>query len=93
MAQRFFVTILAPSKSALIKLQQYDFDLFQPTAKVNERKQFVIEGLLTLDQVGQLVEDGYRVLVEEEASKRSRARRETVEFEEWLKDMLKDMEE
>jgi hypothetical protein len=87
MANRFFVKVFAPSRRSLGQLQKFDLDLFQPTARVNERQEFTIEGLLTLEQIGQLVESGYRVLVEEEASKRSRAAQETVEFETWIKQM------
>jgi len=87
MARIFFVTIVAPSRRTLAKLQEYDFDLFQSTSKLNERKEFTIEGLLTLEEVGRLVEDGYRVVVEEESSKRSRAQSETIQFEDWIKGM------
>jgi hypothetical protein len=87
MERKFFVTIIAPDKRVLLKLQEYDLDIFQATSRVNERKQFIVEGLLTLEDVGRLVEDGYQVLVEEESSKRARAAREIVQFEEWIKEM------
>ena len=87
MVNRYFVTIIAPDRRTLSRLQEYDFDLFQPTSKTNERKEFTIEGLLTLEQVGRLVEDEYRVIVEEESSKRARAKSGGIEFEEWIKGM------
>ncbi|MCI0428385.1 MAG: hypothetical protein L0Z46_10255 [Nitrospiraceae bacterium] len=87
MAQRFFVTVIAPNQRALVGLGKYDFDFFQPTARATEDQQFMIEGLLTLEEIGHLVEDGYRVLVEEESSKRARARQEVAEFPDWLKGM------
>ena len=87
MPQRFFVTVESSNRRALLELSKYGFDLFQATAKAIEEKQFMIEGLLTLEEIGRLVEDGYRVLVEEEASKRARARKEVVEFQDWLKGM------
>lgn len=89
MAQRFFVTVQAPTRRALLELAKYDLDLFQPTVKVTQENRFTIEGLLTLDEVGRLVEDGYQVLVEEEASKRARARSETIEFQDWIKGMVR----
>ena len=87
MVHRFFVAILAQGRQNLSKLHEYDFDLFQSTSKINEQKECTIEGLLTLEQIGMLVEHGYRVLVEEESSKRARARSGGIEFEEWIKGM------
>jgi hypothetical protein len=83
MADRFFVKVLASGKRQLQELQSFDLDLFPPTARAGE-KEATIEGLLTLEQVERLVKSGYRVLVEEEASKRARAR-DVVELEEWLR--------
>jgi carboxypeptidase T len=85
MAKRFFVTVIAQSKIALSSLHRSGLDLFQSTAQINEQKEFVIEGLLTLDEVGKLVESGYKVLVKEESSKQARARTEAIGFEDWKK--------
>ena len=87
MARKYFATVIAPSKRALLDLQKYDVDLFQPTSRINDRKEFVIEGLLTLEDVAKLLDGGYQVLVQEESSKRARAHRETVEFSKWIKQM------
>lgn len=97
MPQRFFVTVIAPSLRALKNLRQFELDLFLPTTKagapmLNARKaggqaQHTIEGLLTLEEVGKLVEHGYQVLVEDEMSKRARAHREVIEFSDWIKGM------
>jgi hypothetical protein len=87
MTKRFFVTVIAPDNPTLIRLQEFDFDLFRPTARVNERKEFTIEGLLTLEQIGRLVEAGYRVVVEDESSKRERAKSGGIELEAWMKGM------
>lgn len=84
MSPRFFVRVHASTKRALLKLQEYDLDLFQPTARAAGENQFQIEGLLTLEQVGRLVLDGYSVLVEEEASKRAHGR-QAIDFQEWIK--------
>jgi hypothetical protein len=85
--KRFFVTILAPDRAAFLRLDQYDFDLIHGTARMRNRAEPTIEALLTLEQVGRLVEDGYRVVVEEKASKRARARTQRVDFAQWLKGM------
>lgn len=87
MARKYFATVIASGKRALLDLQKHDLDLFQATSKINDRKEFVIEGLLTLDDVAKLVESGYQVLVKEESSKRARANREIVEFQQWIKQM------
>jgi hypothetical protein len=83
---KFFVRVIADSRPGLLKLQKHDLDLFQPTSRT-DGKEFTIEGLLTLEEIGRLVEDGYRVLVEDAASKRARAH-QTVEFTEFLKTMV-----
>ena len=87
MVRRFFVTVLAPSKHALVNLNEYNVDLFHPTAKVTERNEFAIEGLLNLEEIGRLVEEGYRVIVNEESSKKARARTEVAEFQQWIRGM------
>ena len=87
MVRRFFVTVLAPSKHALVSLKEYNLDLFQVTAKVTEQNEFAIDGLLNLEEIGRLVEEGYRVLVNEESSKRARARTEVAEFQQWIRGM------
>jgi hypothetical protein len=87
MADRFFVKVFAPTRAGLAQLQKFDLDLFQPTARADEREA-TIEGLLTMHDVEQLVRNGYRVLVEEEASKRARAR-DTIELGRWLEERRK----
>jgi hypothetical protein len=84
--RRYFVTVRAPSHRALLSLHEYGLDLFQPTAAQTREDEFTIEGLMTLDDVGRLVDDGYQVLVQDEMSKRVRAR-QTIDFDEWLKGM------
>jgi len=85
MATKFFVKVFAQSKSRLIGLQKFELDLFQPTSKMTDNE-FTIEGLLTLEQVGVIVENGYKVLVEETSSKRTRSTKETIEFSNWIQD-------
>ncbi len=85
MKRRFFVTIRARNRSDLVELQKYEFDLFQATAEL-DKEQTAIQGLLTLEQIERLVVDGYKVLVEEESSKRSRAH-EVTSLKQWLEAM------
>lgn len=88
MSDRYFVKVFASNKRQLLQLQKFDMDLFQATARLARDNEAVIEGLVTLAQVERLVKSGYRVLVEEESSKRSRAR-DVLELEQWLQQRRK----
>lgn len=82
---RFFVTIKAIEKPDFMKLREYDFDLFQPTAKFSEQyKGFIVDGLLSLEQVGRLVSDGYEVIVKKYAPQKGLPRSEIMTFHEWI---------
>ena len=64
-----------------------DIASYQESDKVEESNEFVIDGLLNLAEVGQLVDDGYQVLVKQNSEQQSRGNAEVVEFSEWLKGM------
>ncbi len=109
MDDKYFVTITAPNRQALLRLGSYELDLLHQTAVATERRvvrlaavkdktqavqyaatdhaqtelELSMDGLLTLEQVGRLVDDGYRVLVSESARSRSRGR-ELMEFQDWI---------
>ena len=87
MERRFFVTIVASSRRALLYLGEYDMDLFRQTSKLTEQQEFAIDGLLTLEEVGRLVEDGYTVTVREPAARKTLAQTQVVSFDEWLDGM------
>jgi hypothetical protein len=70
---RFFVTVIAPGEGELRQLQSHGLDLFQPTATVADDGRATIEGLVTLEDVGRLVHDGYTVVVEDPMEARARA--------------------
>ncbi len=86
MNKRYFATIIAQDRESFLRLHEYGLDLVHGSARTRDREQPVIEALLTMEEVARLVEDGYRVLVEEEASKRARAR-QIVGFDRWLEEM------
>ena len=86
MAERFFVTVLAPGPDELRKLQDRDLDLFQATARHIGPRQAAIEGLITLDDIAELVRGGYRVLVEDDEAERAVKPEEVAEFEQWLRE-------
>jgi hypothetical protein len=85
MVPKFFVKVIAPDKTSIVNLRKYKLDLFRSTATSTQEKKFTIDGLVTLDEVGRLVEDGYRVIVEEESSRRARSQIHAVGFKEWIK--------
>ncbi|HEY7081416.1 MAG TPA: M14 family metallopeptidase [Nitrososphaeraceae archaeon] len=93
MDTKFFVSIIAPTKLDLINLNKYEIDVFQSTAQINEQKKFSIDGLLTLEEVGRLVKDGYKVTVKDESSKHARARSEAVGFKQWMTGTEREMAE
>ena len=85
-AERFFVTVTAPSPERLRDLATKGLDLFMPTAQTRGNEG-VIEGLLTLEEVGELVKDGYRVSVDATMESRTAAARETTSLDAWLQAM------
>jgi hypothetical protein len=85
--RRFFVTIMAPDARRLREVFRFDLDLFEGGAEVPEHS---IQGLVTLDDVGRLVEAGFRVLVSD-ADKPKREHR-FVDFDEWRGDVIADLE-
>jgi hypothetical protein len=85
---RFFVTVFARDRAALRQLADFDLDLFQATARAGDGgEEPRIEGLLSLDEIGRLVEAGYRVAVEATESSRSRAAEQVVQAQDFLKSM------
>src|SRR5215203_3785628 len=93
MVTKYFVEVIASNKQQLINLQKFELDLFQPTAKSIDDKEFKIEGLITLDDINKLVENGYKVLVKKEAMKKTPAVEETTSFEAWSEITKKSHEE
>ena len=85
MVTRYFVQIEARSKQALIVLQKLELDLFQPTTKDKEdENKFTTEGLITLEDVGKLVEKEYKVLVKKPSLPETPATLETTSFRDWV---------
>jgi|GEM_PF-4510547 len=81
MADRFFVTISARDEQQFRRLLDYDLDLF---ASRQADEAYAVDGLIGLDEVQRLVEDGYQVLVaESEAPKVERGR--PARADEWLR--------
>ncbi|SRR5215204_1677540 len=84
---RFLISVKTLERSSLLKLREYDFDFFQPTAKFSEQeKKFTVDGFLSLDQIGRLVRDGYEVVVKKHYSKQGLPKSEIMSFREWTEE-------
>jgi hypothetical protein len=64
-----------------------ELNAFEMGDRVDESRQLSIEGALSLEDIGRLVDDGYVVVVRENAAVRTAPARETIGAEEWLKEM------
>jgi murein tripeptide amidase MpaA len=58
-------------------------DLFRGTTKKLDDNRFTVEGLLSLNEIGNLVDNGYEVHIKEESSKKFRAAAELTGFQNW----------
>ncbi len=93
--RKYFVQIEANNKRATRDLGQMNLDIFESSVaqlsqgveRKSDEKVFVVSGLLDIEEVEKLVLMGYRVTIEEEASKRARATDTVIDFERWLKEM------
>lgn len=84
MVTRYFVEVMATSKQQLINLHNFELDLFQPTAKTKDANEFSIEGLLTIEDVKRLVENGYKVLVKKKPEDKTPAVSQIASFHDWI---------
>jgi hypothetical protein len=85
--KRFFVRIEAPDDQRLRKLLGCGLDLFAARSDASGHR---IDGLITLDDVGKLVEAGYQVLVCE--TSRPRHKHRFIGAKEWMKGALAELE-
>lgn len=60
-------------------------EAYETTDQQNECRELTIEGLLSLESIAQLVEDGYSVLVREAVPERSPVQTGGIDFQTWLK--------
>ena len=90
MVTKYFVEVIASNKQHLINLQKFELDLFQSTAKSIDDKEFKIDGLISLDDINNLVEKGYKVVIKSESMKKTPAVQQTTSFQEWSKTAKKE---
>lgn len=83
--QRYFVTVFFRGLKHPQRIVEYGMDLFEEGVRQTDEG-LRVDGLLTLDEVVRLVDDGWQVLVKEPSHRRARAREGISEFEEWLAD-------
>ena len=62
-----------------------DLALVEETEVTAEERQFSVDGLLSLEEIGRLVDDGYSVLVKENAAARQAAATETIGARDWYR--------
>jgi hypothetical protein len=85
--KRFFVTITADDPEAMREVGRFGLDLFSHR---HTDEGPVIGGLVTLEDVGRLVESGYRVHVHETDT--PRLKHEYVRFDAWRDALIADLE-
>jgi len=93
MVTKYFVEIVASDKQQLINLQKFELDLFQPTVKVTDKNELSIEGLITLEDIKKLIENGYKVLIKKEATTKTPAAEEITSFQNWVGTAEKNLKE
>jgi len=81
------VEIIAENDLKLRSLQKMALDVFQPSSKSlnNEKKEVSIEGLVTIEEIDQLIKNGYHVLIKKEAPSQTPAVKQIASFQEWKK--------
>jgi hypothetical protein len=84
--RRFFVTVTAADPERLNEIGRFGLDLFSHRTEAGSE----IGGLVTLDDIGRLVESGYRVVVHE--TDEPRRKHEYSTFEKWRDELLSDLE-
>lgn len=84
--RRFFVTITAPDAERLRDVLSRGLDLF---ASRSDKSGHRVDGLISLADIGALVDAGCRVLVTE--SDRPRQQPKFIGAEEWRRGMLADL--
>jgi hypothetical protein len=84
---RFVVVISMPERERLRQLDRRDLNL---RVGRSDAEGYHVEGLITLEQVGELVEAGYTVLVER--TDRPKYMHKFIDFDEWYEGMLADLE-
>lgn len=85
--KRFFVTITAADPESLREVGRFGLDLFSHR-RTDEGPE--IGGLVTLEDIGRLVESGYRVQVHEADT--PRRKHEYVRFDAWREELIADLE-
>jgi hypothetical protein len=85
--QRFFVTITAADPERLREIGAFGLDLFSHRHTEEGPE---LGGLVTLEDIGRLVEHGYRVLVHE--TDKPRIEHEFVSFSAWRDALVADLE-
>lgn len=83
---RYIVSIKTSDSVAFDRLSsKYHIDLFDTATFDEQKKQFIIDGIISLEQIGQLVYDGYRVEVKAYRPIQGLPSSQIMHASEWLK--------
>jgi hypothetical protein len=87
--RRFFVRVFADDPSELMKLRDAELDLFHGVKRPQDVAPYSVDGLLTLDEIARVVEDGHQVLVEATMEARTNATPVDVDAKTWKRNVLR----
>jgi hypothetical protein len=84
---RYIVSIKTPDSVAFERLSsKYHIDLFHTATFDEQKKQFTVDGIISLQQIGQLVRDGYKVEVKAYHLDKGIPSSQIMHASEWLKE-------
>jgi len=87
--RRFYVRVFSDDPDELRRLRDSDLDLFPGTRRERDLTPHSVDGLLTLDEVARLVEEGFPVLVEATMEARTHATPVEVDAKAWKREVLR----
>lgn len=89
MTEQLFVRIEVPDRASLRGLVERGVDVVHASARPRAAGPGTVAGIIAAEELGPLVDAGYRVSVEATVTGRTRAL-DTVSFDEWLAGMADD---
>lgn len=82
--RKFMATIYATSRKMILKLSEFDLDISRGTTHMNTDQNFSVDGFLTLSQTEKIIDNGYHVLLKEDAVNKFKAADQVVTFSQWI---------
>lgn len=88
-SRRFFVRVFADDPDELANLREAGLDLFPGVSRPQDVARHSLDGLLTLDEIARVVENGLQVLVETTLEARSNANPADIDATTWKRNVLR----